>query len=229
MTRGYRSFVLLCAAACALLAPGCTTTRMALPEGLGGRAAEMPVQGRPGAMLRDALSFGAFRVTDVRRGWTSEQAAPALGFENGSAARKFEFTLHTEDGAATWRGQAATGIRTTGAGPRERLFVCNLQSEGGKGRWQMVLTRPVGERAMSGLLTDGSRRVRIAGTARLDGSAHSMAGATGYEFYLGDRVAGAVEVIRAGSVWLHAGLNPDIRSLLAGASAAILLQRELGK
>ena len=78
-------------------------------------------------------------------------------------------------------------------------------------------------------MTDGTTRIDISATHKLDTTPLQVREPTGYIFYIKGRPVGAVEVINKGTVWLNNSVTPETHSALAATSAVLLLYQDIKK
>ncbi len=83
------------------------------------------------------------------------------------------------------------------------------------------------ERALQGIMIAGAAQIYISATHKLDTTPLRLGSPTGYIFHIGGRPVGAVEVINQGTVWLNDSAAPELRSVLAAASAILLLYQDI--
>ena len=216
----------------------CRMARMAVPESLTSDAAEMEVKGRQRFSFKESLSFGPFRITDVDRGWTQTSSSGSAWFSSSKAKQSYEFTLR-ETNSPTWEAQCATGVNKRELNFDDFLggeleiemasvyFACSFKRRSEKGRWRLVMSQSASEMVLNGILTDGKERIQINGSQKLQGSPIPLSDPTGYEFVHKKRIIGAVEVINKGGVWILPSIDSEIRSVLAAASSALLLYRDI--
>ncbi len=226
--------------ACAAALCGCTTARMAVEPALSGAAQEMPVTGRQGFGWNKPLHFGNFEVTDIDRGWLKRMKWDVIGYTGEKAKQSYHFKIAAGGGPA-WQAQCSTGINRRdleldnflGSGgslqvelKSDVLFVSTFAAPGGA-KWTLIMTQGTRQAVMNGVLTDGAKQLIVEGTRDLAGGAWPMLDPTGYHFRLDNRAVGAVEVLNEGAVWIDSSLGEDTRTVLAAASSALLLYREI--
>lgn len=218
-----------------VLAPGCRSARMAIPNELAVRSEQLTCSGRGG--FNEDFQFGAYQVTDVHRGWTRRSAWGFRHLERANTQQSFEFTLAAPRGGM-WNGQAATGLQsadlTTEAWGGKlsvgilsnQNFVVRLGRSDGEA-WTMVLNQRSDEDLMTGYLCSEKETYEVAGTHKLAGTPMPLADAAGYVVAKNNVPVMAVDVINDGTVWLSQGLSGLERDGLAAAAAALLLFQDL--
>ncbi len=224
---------------------GCQTAHMALPQNLQGESSELTVEGRSLLIFRDSFDFAPYHVTDFSRGWTRgkgfSMSSDTTEFSSSEAKQKYEFSVN-ESGRATWEVQCATGADWSqletegffGGGfaiefSSNRQLVCTLKQEGVDKLSRLVMAQSANESTLQGILTDGTTRIDVSATHKLDTTPLKMSEPTGYIFHIQGRPVGAVEVINKGTVWLYNSVTPETRSALAATSAVLLLYQDIKK
>ncbi|MBU2552471.1 MAG: hypothetical protein KKB20_28930 [Proteobacteria bacterium] len=225
-----------------LASSGCQKARMALDSDLAGRAEEMPVEGKKFFSFDESFRFGPYEAADVNRGWKRTTAWGFPGYEQARASQQYEFVLYRND-KPIWEAQCAAGMKQSvlkgflnddSAHLEWELsslttLACVFKRPGESKGWKMAMKRNTGEMVLQGVLTDGTTGIRIVGSQALADSSLPLTDPTGYRFLMDGQAVGAVEVINEGAVWLAPGQSEEGRSLLAAASASLLLYRELLK
>ena len=239
-------FSLNCVVALGLLFSGCTPARMAVRPQLLSESREMKVEGRKSFSFNESFSFGPYQVTNVQRGWTKSSGWSVLykktRFESRKAKQEYEFLMRDTD-AKVWKAQCLVGANEEildifpskniqlGLGPLADVsFVCFFQEQGQSNIWRLALGvyQDTGG-LLKGLLSDGSVQIRVSGTRKLANTPIPLSDPTGYEFFTETRVIASVEVINKGAVWIHLKATPEMRPVLATASAALLLYQDIRK
>lgn len=212
--------------------PACQMARMELPETLA-TAERMPVEGRQGLQWRQRVRFGPYDVHQLRRSWTRGRDRGGPDAVQRDRRQEYSFTLR-EAGADRWTVSCLSSLRTLSIDVHtveirpedESALYCNLQSlEDPDEAWELELQERH-ERPLTGTLSRGAERLQVVGTNRAERSL-PLGSTTGYELREAGQVIGAVEVINNGAVWLPGGLEPERRTVLSAASAALLLLEEL--
>ena len=215
----------------------CTEARMPLSPQLRSSAMEFPVAGREGLVFSKEFSFGPYRVVRVRRGWV-EKLTVGFGGVNSSETRdSFEFEMLSSDGS--WIGKCAGALaqqrveydRVFGGAfswdlAADTGFVCRLTGPKGSGDWQLVMRQGPDDRALSGVLRTRTDMLEVRGISALDGSPLELSTASGYEFRYHGRLAGGVEVMNAGRVWIVPSACCPREAMIAALSSALLLYRD---
>lgn len=228
-----------------LLLSGCQVARMALPQDLPSESSELIVEGRPLLILNNSFQFGPYHVTDVHRGWTRgggySVSIGATEFGSSKAKQKYELSVNEPD-RPTWAVRCATTadwsqLETEGfLGGRfgvefssNQQLVCTLKQDSGEKLSKLVMAQSASanETALQGIMTDGTTRIDISATHKLDTTPLRVSTPTGYIFHIKGRSVGAVEVINKGTVWLNNSVTPETRSALAATSAVLLLYQDI--
>ena len=223
---------------CLALASGCQSARMAMPIELESQATTFQCKGRNGFALSERFVFGPYVVIDVRRSWTSRQSWGVGDFEQSSAHQQYEYRI-TGTNDSKWLGQAATGVKKNDIKAAawggqlivglsfDLNFVVRLSQEKQATTWTLILAQNTGEDVLKGSLTDGTTVYAIESTRRLAGTSIPLTDAAGYVITKNGLPIAAVEVLNEGSVRFANNLNTSERDMLAAASAAILLYKDI--
>lgn len=217
---------------------GCQSAQMAIPPELESRAEVMPCTDRGGFSFSEAFSFGAYHVSQVKRGWTKRVTWGIVFYERSNSRQQFEFQMATPEGVP-WLGQASTGVTQSdlkGNAARGQLtwnlssdlnFVVQLAPTGQSNAWSLVMAEKTKELVMNGQLSNGRTTFRVEGSRDLAGTTMPLMDTAGYLFYKGGKLAGAVDVLNDGAVQLDRQLPATERDALAAAATALLLYRDI--
>lgn len=218
---------------------GCRTARFAVPAHLKADAPEMTVEGLQRLSFKESISFGPYRVTDVDRSWTKTESWGGDWVNKSKASQTYEFALKDQSGPVC-EAQCATGVQKREMQSDDFLWglldyeathvnvACVFRTMPAKKRWRMFMSQSDGD-ALNGVITDGKNKIQVRGSNKLQGSPIPLSDPTGYVFQKDSRVLGAVEVINKGAVWLHPNVKDDLRTILATASSALLLYRDISE
>ena len=221
----------------ALMLCSCTEARMALSPQLRSSAVEYPVSGREGLVFSGEFKFGPFEVVRVKRGWLEMSTLSFAGLSRSKTEDSFEFELRSPEGV--WTGRCAGGLLQSqlevsslfGGNFSWRLsadtdFVCRLSGPKGSGDWQLLMRQGSADAALSGMLRTRTDMFEVRGISALADSPLGLGRATGYEFRYHGRLAGGVEVLNAGRVWIVPSACCPREAMTAAVSAALLLYRD---
>ncbi len=232
-----------------VLLMGCTTARMAVRPQLVSVAKEMKVKGRKAFSFGETFFFGPYQVAEVHRGWTRSTSFGGSMFEerkkkfsSRSATQEYEFLLKDGKGDV-WKCQCVTSSDQNYVdvllGRKSRLaigltsktsFVCTFRSKNRPEVWRLVMNEHFDSSGvMNGVLSDGKISILIQGTRKLAGTSFPLSTPSGYEFLMKEHVAGSVEVINNGAVWIVPSIEERLHSPLAVTSAALLLYQDIGR
>jgi hypothetical protein len=229
---------LILLAAALLFSSACQMARMALPPNLAAEAREMVCVGRQGFKFNEAFDFAPFKVLDVHRTWTTIQGWDGFWFSSARASQRYEFTTQ-EPGGPYWDARCAVGAAVTDVEIRNFLggdlkmaldggqTLLGLLRERGYKAWTLALGQSVSERSLSGILEKGNVRIEIRAQHQLARTSLGSFEAAGFILTLEGEPVAAVETMNRGAVWIHPGVKPEIRSVLAAAAAALLLYQDL--
>jgi hypothetical protein len=225
--------------AASLFLASCQMARMSLPANLAAEAREMACRGRQGFKFNEAFEFEPFKVLDVHRSWTTVRDWDAGWIASARARQRYEFTTWEPRGPF-WDGRCVVGAEATSLELRDFLGgdleveVTGIQSllgllkeRGTKKPWKLVLGQSTGEQSLGGVLEKDDVRITIEGRHDLAQTPLPIYEAAGYILTLKGEAVAAVEVINKGAVWIHPGVSPEIRGVLAAAASALLLYQDL--
>ena len=240
MKQTRRAFLWLIVMMLGILGVGCRTACFDVPTDLASEAPEWTVEGRQRFSFKEAISFGPFRTAVVDRSWTKTRSWGGDWFSSSKAKQTYEFILQETSGVV-WEAQCATGVSKQDmrfddvmGGELEIevqanvYFACSFRQKGEKKVWRLAMSQSTSEMVLNGVLTDRKTRIQVQGSQKLQGSPIPLSDPTGYTFVLDGDIIGAVEVINKGAVWLRPTVDPEIRSVLATASSALLLFKNIG-
>jgi hypothetical protein len=205
---------------------------MRLPDSLAA-VERQPVAGRQGWKVLQTVTFGDFRVHDVKRSFTRGGDLQILFYEGSKRRQRFDFVL-AEQGTDAWRGEAETNLRRRAV---SLDFDTEFQNKSGfsarltslaqpKEVWTLAL-KEKRERPLEGTLSWGETSVSVQGTKKLAGTPLPLDVTSGYSFAVGGRTVAAAEVINDGAVWIDPSLDPALRGPIVAAISALLLFEEL--
>lgn len=217
---------------------GCSVARMELPEPLTTDTVEMPVTGRQGFTWGKDLTFGEYRLTDIKRGWTHSTSWGVLFWSKTKAHREFQFTLQSPYRDETVLVPAVTNARMEELDFGGRSWSLNMQFDTNiltvadcridDELWTVILasSEDTGN-IVEGVITDGRREIEITSTRSLQGAAYDVTEEVGYYFAENGSYLGAAENINNGAVFMKRTLDGKTRDLLAIASGVIYIYADV--
>ncbi|MGH1344158.1 MAG: hypothetical protein ACRBN8_21545 [Nannocystales bacterium] len=183
-----------------------------MPAGLEASATKMPVE----RVDRKTMAFGAYDVTEVRRGMAVGAEGGIGGVSGKQDQRRFSFTLQREGDsyAVTCKRKGSSVSVGDFAVDSKEAVECDLAS--GDAPWSITLA---GEKKgeVRGHLRQGDRKISIS-------PAHGgMFGPRGY-YIREDQEIAAVDVGRKSkTVWVRNELEPKFALALAATCTALML------
>jgi hypothetical protein len=216
--------------------------RMALPTNLSVDVPKMVCRGRQGFKFNEAFDFLPFQVRNVRRSWTTIREGGAAWLGAAKAKQRYEFTVDEsgESGGPAWEGRCAVGAEVVELELRkvfggklqidlrsDQTLFGTLRERIDREPWLLALGQGYGERALHGVLEKGDLIIEISAQHRLAQSPMPVMDAAGYLLTLRGEAVAAVEIINRGAVWIHPGVEPEVRGALAAAATALLLHQDL--
>jgi|GEM_PF-2340045 len=195
-----------------LLLPVLACKALTVPPGLEANATKMPVE----RVNRKTMAFGAYDVTNVRRGVALGGEGSIAGVKGEQDQRKFSFTLSRDGNSYLVNCKRKGSSVSVGdfAVDSKEAVQCDLSS--GETPWSITLAGETkGE--VRGHLQQGDRKVAIE-------PAHGgMFGPRGY-YIREDQEVAAVDVGRKSkTVWVRNELEPKFALALAATCTALML------
>lgn len=213
----------------------CAPARLAVPAPLAATP-RLVVNGRQGDQRATTLTFGAWRVSDVRRSWVSgsglEVSSGRVGLDLDRATQRYAFRV-AEGSAGAWEGTCAVHVRHDGvvlpvgtlATEEHSRLECRIVPSGGPA-WTLV-THGRYDRMPEGLLTRGEDTLHVAGLDRFVGAVPTRGLLAGWVIRAGRAPVAAVEVANGGAVWMDPPQDRDYRRAIGAAAAALLLHEDV--
>lgn len=221
-----------------LFLSACTVARMELPGELSADTAEMAVTGRQGFNWGKDVTFGDYRLTNVKRGWVSGYSMSIFFYSATEKHRKYSFTLDSPN-----RSERVDIACVTNASRKELDFSgegwylsIDLESDSltvsdftiDNELWTIIFAANESTGYLTrGIITDGTRRIDIESTQSLRGTSIDSADEVGYLFRENGRYIGAAENINKGAVFMLNALDGFTKDLLAIASGAIFIYEDV--
>ncbi len=217
----------------------CKPVELALDPML--KAEPLPVKGRQGLQIGQVIRYGEFKTDKVRRGWTGSYDVPFVLRFRG-AKEKLSYTQYGTDGlqaevACVSRFQS-TEIPLAGdyfSVPVKltNFFAGNIFFGANGSNWDFILHNPNGDflrdAESAGFAKNGSKRIDIQAIRGLKGQPGWLKELTvyGHEFWLGDKVVGAVSTLNKGTVWIDESLDSETKTVMAAVATGLLLRRDV--
>ena len=206
---------------------GCQAPRMAVPADVATASELLPVANRgsaTGSWADESFNFGPYRVADVDRKWNSKQGLGIGGLGGSSTSTtgyRFKFSGPTGEAQGSCSSERNTqqanvlgGNLTSQAGK----LACNCQ---GPGATADVTLLSSSSAPVQGQANAHGWVVNVVSVDNYENGLQST-DPTGYQARAGV-VAGAVEVLRPGRVWLARPLDAARRADLACLFGGLLL------
>jgi hypothetical protein len=227
---------------CVLMyASSCRTAELAVDNDLKNETEVYAVKGRQGSQIGQVISFGDFKTSRVKRGWTFGYSIPFIVKFNGAKEKlsfqQFDPNGHTADVALVSR------FKETEYASINDYFSISLKYKNyfagsvklSEQVWDFIVHnvdgagRSPGKNETIGFLQNGTTRIDITGIRELEGSSSFITQneVYGYEFQLDGKIIGAVSTINHGKVWFKKGLNHDLKLVLASVSSGLMLRNNV--
>ena len=201
------------------------------------------VKGRQGLQIGQVISFGDFKTSKVKRGWTVGYSIPFIVRFQG-AKEKLSFSQFGTNGN-TAEVALVSRFKETDIEPVKDYFSVSLQYKnyfagGIKLRnnidpWDFIVHHPDGasrslkENSTIGFARNRTTQIDITGIRDLEGSSSFITqnNVYGYEFRLDGKIIGAVSTINNGKVWFKKDISDDLKLVLASISSGLMLRNNV--
>jgi hypothetical protein len=215
----------LLAAGAAVVA--CQSMRMAVPADVAGQSELLPIANRgsaTGSWADESFNFGPYRVADVDRKWNSSQGLGIGGLGGSSTSTtgyKFKFSGPGGEAQGTCGSELSSqqaNVLGGSLGSQAGKLTCRCDGPGATADVTLLSSTSA---PAQGQANAHGWVVNLVAVDRYENGMQSP-DPTGYEARAGV-VAGAVEVLRPGRVWLARPLDPARRADLACLFGGLLL------
>jgi len=213
----------------------CKTPDIRIHPDLKAESTRYPVRGRQGWMINQVVTFGDFKTSRIKRGWTVKYDIPFLVRFQG-ASEKLSYTQYDADSNRA-EVSAIGKFKNTELPILNEYFGIPLNYKHyfagtvyvpASGRhYDFILYNPNNNWIV--LKTNGSVKglnmdYNIVGVRKFEGRKSWSIENFGYEFYDGPQARAAVEIINDGKVWLHDILSQEHKLVLAAVSTALMIR-----
>jgi len=223
-----------------LFAQGCglQPARMLIPEPLTSNTDEMIVTGRQGFTWGKDLTFGDYALEDIKRGWVSSTSVGILFWSKTKAHREFQFVLNSPYQEENFEIKAVTNARMQELDFGSRSWTLNLQMDAqyltvadcnlSGELWTVIMaSNDQTGHLVEGVITNGTRQIKIVATRKLKGAAFDVTDEIGYYFMENNEYLGAVENINDGAVFMKQNLENKTKDLLAICSGVVFIYSDV--
>lgn len=223
-----------------LLLSACSVPHMALQSNFKSQAQELPIEGRSALKPNGNFKIGDYTVANVHRGWRNMGGFSIFSYNNVKARQQYQFSLQSGQNSEWYVFGASklhekslksnTGL-TIQLAPNREYYASHFTSPQ-SGQWHLLTVDPgnyIKRNKFEGELSNGTTTFNILPVYNFEGKTLPMSEIIGYEFRLGDKTIGAVQVINNGKVWLTPETDEDTRMVLASAMASLLLYEKLNE
>ena len=205
------------------------------------QAEAMPVKGRNGLQIGQVISYGNYRTSKVRRGWTKGYDYPFRVHFKG-AKEKLHFT---QFGPASQKAEVDCISKFKSVELRllddyfhiplkvENFFAGNISFGENRPVWDFILYNPNGDfqqgKASAGYAQNSCERIEIQAVRGLKGQPQWMKDLAvyGHEFSFGNKVVAAVSTVNKGTVWIDDSLDAELKTVIAGIATGLLLRNDV--
>lgn len=224
-----------------LIAVSCKTATVSLEEGFAQRSVFYNVEGKNGWQVNQVLKFGPFETTKIDRSMTFSYHVPLLVDFSGSR-ESLAFSVFDKENktGVSFLGDsrmkdvhlsAAKGYFQVPIKQQDVFAGALIFSQPELKRYDFFLLNPNDQqfnaKCQGVLLKDGKEHFVMKGITKLEGSRIPQTQVFGYEFYRGDKVIGAVDIMNKGIVWMENSLSQEDRMLIAGLSTGLLVRNNM--
>jgi len=221
----------------------CRTAELAVNNDLKNETETYNVKGRQGFQIGQVVSFGDFKTSKVKRGWTSGYSVPFIVKFQG-AKEKLSFTQFGSN-ASSAEVTLVSRFKETEYQPIKEYFSISLKYKNyfagsvkltaNQENWDFIVhnvdgaSRSLRNNSTIGFVRNNHTQIDISGIRELEGSSSFITqnDVYGYEFQLDGKVIGAVSTINNGKVWFKKDLDDDLKLVLAGISSGLMLRNSV--
>ncbi|WP_439558046.1 hypothetical protein [Dyadobacter sp.] len=233
----------LLAAAFSLFILSCRTAEVAVNNQLKTDTETYQVKGRQGFQIGQVLSFGDYKTSKVKRGWTFSYSLPFIVKFNG-AREKISFQQIGLNGT-TADVALVSRFNETEYAPLEDYFSISLKYKNyfagtvkvpeSSDSWDFLVhnvdgtSRSLSKNTTAGFVRSNRVKIEIEGIRELEGSTSFLTqnDVYGYQFTLDGKIVAAVSTINNGKVWFKKELDPDLKLVLASVSSGLMLRNNM--
>ncbi|TDE18671.1 hypothetical protein [Dyadobacter psychrotolerans] len=221
----------------------CRTAELAVNNDLKNETETYAVKGRQGFQVGQVLSFGDFKTSKVKRGWTSGYSIPFIVNFQG-AKEKLSFQQFSANGSSA-EVALVSRFNETEYEPIKNYFSVSLKYRnyfagsvkpaGDNAVWDFIVhnvdgnSRSLKNNSTVGFVRNNNIKIDISGIRELEGSPSlvTLGNVYGYEFVLNGKVIGAVSTVNNGKVWFKKDLDVDLKLVLASISSGLMLRNSV--
>lgn len=204
-------------------------------------AEAMPVKGRNGLQIGQVISYGEYRTSKVRRGWTKGYDYPFRVHFQGAK----EKLSYTQFGPNSLQAEVACISKFKSVELKlvkdyfriplkvENFFAGTIAFEEKKPVWDFILYNPNGDflqkQESAGYAQNGTQQLDIQAVRGLDGQPDWMKklGVYGHEFLLNGKIVATVSTVNKGTVWIDKSLDAELKTVIAAVSTGLLLRNDV--
>jgi len=221
----------------------CRTAELAVNNDFKNDTETYAVKGKQGSQIGQVISFGDFKTSKVKRGWTSGYSIPFIVKFQG-AKEKLSFKQFGVNGN-TAEVALVSRFKNTEYEPVKDYFSVSLKYKnyfaGGikvdnqDSPWDFIvhnvdgMSRSLKNNQTVGFVRNNKIQIDITGIRELEGSPSFITqnDVYGYEFQLNGKIIGAVSTINNGKVWFKKDLSDDLKMVLASVSSGLMLRNNI--
>jgi hypothetical protein len=227
----------------ALHLSSCRTAELAVDKDFNQNTEAFLVKGRQGSQIGQVISFGDYKSSKVKRGWTFGYSLPFIvRFEGASEKLSFDISDHA---GKTANVALVSRFKATELQPIQDYFSIALRyknyfagtiamRDSGE-TWDFIVhqvdgaSRSLKNNFTQGFARNGTTKIEITGIRELEGASpiFTQNDVYGYEFRLAGKLIGAVSVINNGKVWLKKDLDSGHKLILASLSSGLMLRNKV--
>lgn len=239
----FNARLFLFAAFTSLAFSSCRTAELAVNNDLKNETELFDVKGKQGFQISQTLSFGAYKTSKVKRGWTFSYAVPFIVKFNG-AREKLSFQQFGKNNESADVALISKFKETeyepikdyfSVALKYKNYFAGSIKLNSGEDSWDFIVhnvdgtSRSIRNNNTAGFVRNRNTKIEIIGIHELEGSAAiiTQGNVYGYEFQLDGNVIGAVSTLNNGKVWMKKGLADDLKLVLASVSSGLMLRNSM--
>lgn len=219
----------------------CQPARLVINSDFAKASPGMSVKGRYGLQIGQKITFGEYKTSKVRRGWTKGYDVPFRVRFRG-AKEKLSFTQYGPDEMeaevaciSRFKSTELTLARDYFSLPLDidNSFAGSISFDMGHKVWDFIVFNPTGDflrdQASAGYARSSNQRIEIKAIRGMEGQPEWLKELSifGHEFLIDGKVVAAVSTVNKGKVWIADHLDSEAKTVIAAIATGLLLRRDV--
>ena len=222
----------------------CKTSNIAISESLSTNATVMDVKGNAGLLINQKISFGDYRTSPIKRGWTKSTELSVLGIKHTKAQQEIEFTQFSENnltadifGASNYNSNMFDLFKGLDKfiSSFDNSFFAVIVPSNKRPIWKILVQNNASRSAVKSetdngvAADDAGNKIQIKGTKTLAGNAlfKDYTKTFGFELIRGGEAIAAVSVIGNGKVWMKNSLTSEDKLIVASIASVLIAKQNV--